>query len=175
MLDITLVVGPPENDFARSYETRQVIYVSVRLVIEDTLPQPDHLADTEVIAQLVFNLLAAQAGVAVGIEQALLGNQHCAFAVDMQGAAFVDDGCPVALAGFDLENLARNQVVLVPRKIEAAVQTAPGVEMPIDSSHGAARVDYKCRPDIPHPAIIMSELDDAYVLVQQGARNSVMR
>src|SRR6266704_6913465 len=145
VLDIALVVCPSQNDFPGPHEARQVVDVAVGLVIEHALAQPDHLADTEIGAQVVLDLLAAQGWITVGIEQAFFGDQYRALAIDMQGAPFIDDGRPVSLAALDLENLARHQLILVPGEVEATVQTAPGIEVPVDTSDSTTPVDHKRR------------------------------
>src|SRR6185437_14630990 len=88
----------------------------------------------------------------------------------MNRAALVDHGCAIAVARFDLQHLARDEIVLVPREVQTALQATPGVELPVDTSNGAARVDYECRPDIAHPTIVVRHLDDADLLWKQCPR-----
>src|SRR3954471_6443925 len=133
MLDIAFVVGPSQHYFARPDETRKVVDVPIGLVVEYTLAQPDDRADAQVTAQLLFNLLPAQGGIAIGVEQTLFGNQHGAFAVHVDGTAFVDDARPVAIPVFDLQDFAGHQLILIPREIQAAIQAAPGIEVPVDT------------------------------------------
>ena len=51
-------------------------------VLGEALPQPHHVLDAQVVAQALLDLLARQLRVAVGVQQALLGGQQRALAVD---------------------------------------------------------------------------------------------
>ena len=77
------------------------------------------------VAQRRLDLRAAHAGIAVLVEQALFGDERRARAVHVDGAAFVDQRGGVAIATFDLEHLARDELVLIPGRVEAAVDRRP--------------------------------------------------
>ena len=100
----------------------------------------------------------------------MLGDERRACAVRVDCAAFVDHGCAITITPFDLQHLARDEIVLVPREVQTALQAAPGVELPVDTADRAARVDYEGRPDIAHPAVVVRHLDDADMLRKQRPR-----
>ncbi len=97
----------------------------VRLVVEDAFAEPDDVRHAQVLAQISFDLLATQQRVAIYVEQTLFGHERGAFTVDVDRAALVYDWRAVTLVAFDLEYLTGDEVVLVPRKIQTALQAAP--------------------------------------------------
>jgi hypothetical protein len=85
------------------HEAGDVVDVPVGVVADDAVAQPQHLADAEQQPQALLDLGARQAGVAVLVQQALLGGQHRAGAVDVDRAALEDQpareaGTPSAAA-----------------------------------------------------------------------------
>ncbi len=125
MLRVALVIRPREADFAGAHEARKVVDVAVGFVVEDTLAEPDDASHAEEGAQLRLDLRAAQVRVSIGVEQALFGDQGGARAIDVNGAAFVDDACQVAVATFELEHFAGDQFVLVPGGVEGRLDNRP--------------------------------------------------
>ena len=96
------VVGPGQQHLARAHEAAEIIHVPVRFIVEQAMRQPDHLVDRQVVGQHAFDFFAAQVGVAVSIEQAFLGGDQRAFAVDMNRAAFKHEAFgAVAIATLD--------------------------------------------------------------------------
>ena len=71
-------------------ETGHVVDVTVGVVADYAFAEPVDVGDAEVITQGLLNLVFGQAGVAVGVEQALLAGEQCTLAVDVDGAAFED-------------------------------------------------------------------------------------
>ena len=86
------------------------------------------------------------AGIAVRVEQALLGGEAGALPVDVDRTALEHEGGAIAVHALDLEHLSGHLVVAVPGKIQAAVETAPGVEGPVDAPAPAPAVDQKVGP-----------------------------
>ena len=64
----------------------------------------------------------------------------------MDRAAFVDERRAIAVAPFDLEHLERNELILVPRRVQAFLQPSPGVEAPVHAAHRAAFATTKVGP-----------------------------
>src|SRR5882762_1328613 len=73
VLRVTLVVGPGQADLCGTREAREIIDVSVGLVVEYALAEPDDLAHTQVVAPTTLDPLAAHHLIAIDMEQALLG------------------------------------------------------------------------------------------------------
>ena len=57
--------------------------MAVGFVVEQAVRQPDYRVDGQVISQILLDLLTVQVRVAVRVEQAFLGGDQGAFAVDM--------------------------------------------------------------------------------------------
>jgi hypothetical protein len=75
-----------QGHFTRTHEAAHVVDVAVGLVHVDAFVQPDKAGDTQIVAQVSFDLLFGQVRVAVFVEQALGGGQAGAFAIHMDGA-----------------------------------------------------------------------------------------
>ena len=121
------------------------------LVVEDACAEPDRLFDSDIVGQRAFDLLARKAGIAVGIEQAFLGGDQRALAIDMDRAAFEHDGRTIAVGALDLGHLGGDQIVLVPGEVKAPIEPAPGIEDPVDRADRAAVIDDKGRAAVAHP------------------------
>src|SRR4029077_17765626 len=114
---------------------------------------------------------ARQLGVAIAVEQALLGHERGALPIDVYRASFVDERRAIAREALDLEHLAGYQVVLIPGKIQAAAQPSPGVEAPVDTAHLTAPIEDTGRSDIAHPGIVVRHLHEPYALIEEAARH----
>ena len=68
--------------------------MAIGMIIDETFAKPQHTLDAKICTQSFLYLLARQAGVAVGIEQALLSRDEQASAVHINRPAFED---PVTL------------------------------------------------------------------------------
>src|SRR5215469_2399944 len=162
VLRVATLVGPGETYVSGTHEAGELVDVTVGFVVEHALAEPDDLLHAEVVAQYAVDLGPIQARVAVRVEQAFFSDQRRALAVHVNGAALVDDGGAIARTALDLQYLGRHQLVLVPGKVQPAVQASPGVEVPVDPAHGAAAVDDAARADVAHPAVIVHELHDTH-------------
>src|SRR4029077_14304649 len=158
MLRIAPTIGPREAHFARAYETREIVDVPVGLIVEHSLAEPDDVAHAQIVAQLPLHVAALQVRIAIGVEQAFLGDQRRAPAVDVDGAAFVHQRSAVAVEPLDVQYLARHELVLVPGKIQSPGKAPPGVEAPVDAAYRAAPIHHAGGPDITHPGIIVRHL-----------------
>src|SRR5882724_11535842 len=134
MLRIALVIGPRQTDLTRPHETGEVIHVAIGFVIEYPAPEPEHGFDAQEISQMSLCLRTRQLWVAIGIQQALFGYECGALSIDVNRSAFVDQRRCVTIEPFDLEHLACDLLILIPRMIEAAVEPAPCVEAPVDTA-----------------------------------------
>src|SRR5207245_4031354 len=97
VLGIALAVRPGETHLARAHETGEIVDVSAGLVVEYAPAQPDDVTHAEVLAQQPLDVGALEARIAVGVEEALLGDERRAFPVDVHGAAFVHHWRAIAL------------------------------------------------------------------------------
>ncbi len=112
-----LIFGPDAGNLARTDEAGNIVDVAIGLVRIDTVLDPDDLFEIEVLLELRLNLFLAHAGVAAFGEQAHLGREQGAFAVNMDGTAFEHKvGGAVGVDALDLADLLRNEIVLtIPR------------------------------------------------------------
>ncbi len=61
-----------------------------------------------------------------------------------------------------------------PRKVQPAIQSAPGIEGPVHGAASAGRVDHEGRPHIAHPGIVVADLEHAYPWIELRAREFVL-
>jgi hypothetical protein len=102
-------------------------------------------------AEQRLDLLAAEIGISVRVEQALLAGQQGALAVDVNGAAFEHQGHRATRQVQMLQYGAGDRRVLVVGLIPAA----PAVEAPIDAFDAASAVDDEARAGIAGPGIVV--------------------
>ena len=105
--------------------------------------------------------------VAARIELHRLGEQHGAFAVDVDAAALVHEGRREVLGAREPGDGARNAVVALPRRPRVR---APPVEGPVDRAEGAAVVEHEGRADVAHPVVVQRRLDEFDLAGQALAR-----
>ncbi|MCY1180434.1 hypothetical protein D9M73_208760 [compost metagenome] len=96
--------------------------------------------------------------IAVVVEQALFGGDQGAFTIDVNRTAFKHEAFSVvALASLHLKDLAGHLLVTVPRRVQPALEAAPGIEAPVDAAHFAAVVDDKGRAGVTHPGVVVAD------------------
>ncbi|MNO64267.1 hypothetical protein D3C76_549930 [compost metagenome] len=138
--------------------------MAVGFVVVQAVRQPDHGVDRQVLAQHRLDLFAAQVRVAVAVEQAFLGGDHGAFAVHVDRATFQHEALGlVALAALHFQYLGGQFLVTVPGRVEAALETAPGIEAPVHTAHFAVVVDDEGWAGIAHPGIVIADFHHADV------------
>lgn len=166
---VVLVVGPGQQHLAGTHVAAEVVDVAVGLVVVEAVRQPDDALHRKVVAQGPLDLRLAQVRVAVVVEQAFLGGDQRAFAVDVDRAALEDEVVgAVAGAPFDLEDLACHLVVALPGEVQAAFEAAPGVEAPVDAAYIALVVDDEGRAGVADPGIVAADFHDADVAVVEA-------
>ena len=74
----------------RGDETGEVVDMAVGMVVEQAFAQPNHTRRAEVPLKPLLNLVPVQAGIAVRIEQALLGGEQGSAAVAVDRPSFED-------------------------------------------------------------------------------------
>ena len=136
--------------------------MSIGLVVDDAIAQPDDGGHRQVTAQQLFYLRLRQMRIAVAIQQALLRHQQGALAVSVDGAAFHHQRRTIPVAVFDFRNFSRDQVVGIPGKIHSSPDSAPGIELPVDGAAPAGSIDDKGRAHIAHPRVIAGQLHQAH-------------
>ena len=154
MLRVARVIGPGQRHLARGDEAGEVVDVAVGLVVEDPLAQPQHGRRTGVGTEQGLDLPATEMGVAVGIEQALLGDEQRALAIGVDRPTLADHRRAVPIEPLDLEDLARDGIVLIPGVVEPAPMPTPGVEHPVDAADLATIAHDAGRADITHPGVV---------------------
>ena len=183
------VVGPDAGHDARGDEGRHVVDVAVGLAGVDALLDPDDLLDAQVLLEVLGHVLAqlltpGLEGTAVGRpdvvlvllgehggagaarrEQALVGDDDGALAVDGDGAALEDH--VIGAIAHDLGELAHLEgdlLVLVPGEVEAVDHAAVGVEVPVHGTLVALAIDHVGGAGVTEPSVIGGHLDDMHVL-----------
>ena len=87
MLRVASVVGPVQRDHTGLHETGQVVDVAAGFVVDDALAEPDHVAHAEVGPAGVRSICGrSEIGIAIGVEQALFGDQRRTLAIDVDRA-----------------------------------------------------------------------------------------
>ena len=79
--------GGRDRDPARRDEAREIVDMAVGMIVHQPGAEPDHALEAEVLEKALLDLITGQ-GIAVRVEQALLGRQHGARSVAVDGAAF---------------------------------------------------------------------------------------
>ena len=104
------------------------------LVSSSTTPSPSQTTRSiaEMVTQVALDVGSRQRRVAIRVEQALLGGEHRAFAVDVDRSTFEHERRPVADVAGVLEHSRGDRVVLGPRVVEPT----PGVEHPVHPAAG---------------------------------------
>ena len=141
--------------------------MAARLVVHDSVAEPDHAVDPEMVTQPALDLGSRQRRVAVRVQQALLGGEHRAFAVDVDRSTFEHERRPVADVAVVIEHPRGDRVVLVPRVVEPA----PRVEQPVDPTSVALGVDDERRPDVAHPRVVARHRHHLDRVRERGARH----
>src|SRR5439155_25451633 len=88
---IARIILSSEDHGPRPDEPADIIYVAVRVVARDSLPQPQHVGHAKVLAEDAFEILPAEPGVPRLrglVKQALFGGHERPAAVDVDAAAF---------------------------------------------------------------------------------------
>ena len=170
------IVRPDARDLARADEAGHVVDVAVGLVGVDAVAQPEDFFAAEIVTEHMLDRAAVHGGVAPLGQQAHLGREHGAFAVDMDRPALEHKALgAVGIDALELADLLRDLIVEIPREIEPVDQTAPCVERPVHGAQTAAVVDKKRRPAVADPRVIARHLDDAHGARQALARILVLR
>ncbi|GAA3482125.1 hypothetical protein GCM10018966_066570 [Streptomyces yanii] len=126
------------------------------VVVVEPVRQPDKLARPVRGEQLGLDLHPGHAGIAVGVEQTLLGGDEGSLPVGEDGPALQDHGdahpgVPQVCAHAD-----GKEVVLVVR-----VLVAPAVEREVEADPvGLRGIDREDRAGVPGPAVVDRVLDD---------------
>ncbi|MNZ16497.1 hypothetical protein D3C78_334740 [compost metagenome] len=132
--------------------------MAIGFVVVQAIGQPDDGLHRQVLTQDLFDLLTVQVRVAVAVEQALFGSDQGALTVHMDRAALKHEAFGlVALATLHFQHLGCQLLIAVPRRVQAAVEAAPGVEAPIHTAHFARIVDDEGRAGITHPGVVVAD------------------
>ncbi|MOA19537.1 hypothetical protein D3C78_1399290 [compost metagenome] len=138
--------------------------MAIGLVELATARQPDHLLGTQVILQATRHFVLAQVGVAITIEQALLGGQQAALTIALDTAQLGNQRRAVTVEVFDFEDLLGNLIVLVPRIIETAIQPAVGIELEVDAAYfSAVIVNHKTSAAVAKPGVVAGHFHHPYL------------
>ena len=111
--------------------------------------------------QVVLVLLDAHGGGgAAGGQQALVGHDEGALAVDGDGAALEDHVIgTIAVAAGELGHLESDLLVLVPGEVQAVDHAAVGVEVPVVGALAALAVDHEGGAGVAEPGVVGGHLE----------------
>ena len=159
------IIGPHAADLAGRTKACDVVHMTVRFVRIDTVLDPDNLLDTEILRELLLDLLLGVLGVAVLIEQAHLGGHHGALAVAVKRAALEDVILgTIAVNLLELCHLQANGSVLVPREIQAVNETAVSIKVEVRKSNLTIVINKERRAGVANPAVVVLHMNHAHVL-----------
>jgi len=119
---------------------------------------------------LLLDFEARELGVAIRVEQTLLGGQTGALPIHVNGAAFQHEGCSVPIGSLEFQHLLRDFIIAIPGEVQATVKSAPGIESPVNAAPTPLGVDDEGRPAVANPCVIAADFDDAHLARQLGAR-----
>ena len=171
-----LILSPDAGNFARTDEAGDVVDMAIGLVRIDAVLDPDDLFEIEVFHELRLDLFLGHIGVAAFGEQAHLGREQGTLAVNMDGAAFEHEvGGAVGVDALNLADLLRNEIVLIPREIQAVDQTAPGIEFPVNGADIALVVDNERRAAVADPGVVARHFYNADLGGEHVARILILR
>ena len=133
-------------------EAGEIVDMAVGMVVEQPFAEPEQPLDAEVLAQPGLDLLAAHARIAVRVEQALLGGDGEAGAVDVDRAALQD---PVAADRLDAgafgqaqpDRVVALQLIFAAPAVEAEASRLAGPACP--SGRSARCRAARCRRTAP--------------------------
>ena len=69
----------------------------------------------------------------------------------------------IALAALHFQHLGGQLLVAVPRRVQAAIEAAPGIEAPIHTAHFAMVVDDEGWAGVTHPGVVVADFDHTNV------------
>ena len=145
-----------EQHAARPRETGDVVDMAVGLVIRESVAQPDHLADAGIERERFLDLLLREIGIAVRVQQSLLGGEQGALAVHMDRAAFAHQRRAIDLQALTLQHAAGEFRVVR----EGKIFVAPGVELPLHAGARAIRPTQHGGAAVARPRVIDDNFED---------------
>jgi len=133
-------------------------------VLNDPERDPDDLLDTEPVTQFAFDVGPGHAGIAVGIQQALLGGDQRSLAVhgDRPALQHHRRSDPVNPQVIEDESAAGFRFPLDPEPV------APRVEGKVDARPPAVIIDHDERSRVPDPGGVVGDFDEVHT-AGQGA------
>lgn len=132
-------------------EAGHVVDVTVRVVADNALAEPENLVRPEIFFQGLLDLRPVQLGIAVGVEQALLAGEQEAFAIHVDRSAFEHHVVHETAQTGDTLDARRDLVV----EIVGRIFVAPSVVGPIGQRDLAGGgVFDKNRPVVAAPSVV---------------------
>ena len=153
-------------------EPRQRVDVPVGVVAgQGSVAEREYTADAEALFQRVDNGRAAQAGVAVRLEEAAVRGQQSTFAIRLQCSSFEDEGEAIVQGNSFGEQAqgvepSRDEVVVMGGKLHApAVEGEVGYHRTAVGEEGNASV-------VARPCIVRGQLEAVEPVVQLGRQQA---
>jgi len=127
----------------------------IRLVIVDSMFQPDHLFSPEVSTELLFDLVLCEIRISSSAQKTRLCHKNRPLSVRMDRTAFQNEGVGLIAVITKLPtDFFRHKIVLLPVGVKSVHGSAPGVELPVNATDSAFPVHHKGRCHIPRPGIV---------------------
>ena len=159
------IIGPHAADLAGRTKACDVVHMTVRFVRIDTVLDPDNLLDTEILRELLLNLLLGVLRVAVLVEQTHLGGHDGALTITVERAALEDVILgTIAVNLLELCHLQANGSILVPREIQAVNETAVSIKGEVRKNNLTIVINKECRAGVANPAVVVPHVNNAHVL-----------
>ena len=158
-------------------DRRDDVDVAVRaelvVVAGEAARQPDRGGRADRAGELRLDARLVGVRVAAVVELHGLGQQHGAFAVDVDAAALVHEHRADQLRPDECADDPRDLGGLAPFRPR---RVAPAVERPVDRAEhaGALVVDDERRAEVAHPELVERRLDELDLAAQHAARASLL-
>ena len=159
------IIGPHAADLAGRTKACDVVHMTVRFVRIDTVLDPDNLFDTEILRELLLNLLLGVLRVAVLVEQTHLGGHDGALTITVERAALEDVVLgTITVNLLKLCHLQANGSILVPREVQTVNETAVSIKVEVRKGHLPIVINEERRAGVANPAVVVLHVDNAHVL-----------
>lgn len=115
------------------HESREVIHMTIRIITNNAIAQPEDVGDAQIVSEICLNLRLDQMRIAILVEETLLSCEERSFSIDVNRTPFKDNARLDTGNFQEFGNPLRNHIIQIPRP----VFLAPGIEDEIDYNEGS--------------------------------------
>ena len=154
-LRILLIFCPCQNDLSGLYKRTDIIHMLIRLILINASRKPDDFLCTKISLQSLFDFCFAHLRISSTAQKTSLCDQHRSLSVRMNRTAFQHKVLRIIAVHAQLfANLRCCKVVFFPVCIQSVPRSAPGIELPVNSSDSSLVIDDASWSDISRPGIV---------------------